>query len=74
MIELFKKAAKITNDNIILAIPLIAFMWIFGAYIGFSGVTADTLGKTALSLVTIWFMFAAFLSGWFYMVKKAVQL
>lgn len=74
MKELFKKAIKITNDNIILAIPLMLFMWIIGAYIGFAGMTADTLGKTVLSLVTIWFLFALTLSGWFYMVKKAVRL
>jgi len=74
MIKLIKNAVKITNDNIILTIPLIIFMWIIGAYLGYSKFTADTLAEIVLAGVTLLFLFGAFLSGWFYMVKKAVQL
>ena len=33
--KLFLDTVKITNDNIILAPPLILFMWILGLYIDF---------------------------------------
>lgn len=74
MLKLFKDSIKITNDNIILATPLIFFMWILSLYVGFSRLTVDSLPLAILSFVTVLFMTGAFFAGWFYMVKKAVQL
>ncbi len=74
MIKTIRDAVKITNDNIILAIPLIIFMWVVGAYLGYSMYTADTLPEVVIAIVTMLFMLGAFLSGWFYMIRKAVKL
>ena len=74
MLKLFKKAIKITNDNIILAIPLILFMWIINFYSLFSKYTVDTLPELILASITILFMVGAFFAGWFYMIKGAIAL
>lgn len=74
MRKLLKDTVKITNDNIILATPLIFFMWILSLYIGFSRMTVNSLALALLSFVTILFMTGAFFAGWFYMVKNAVKL
>lgn len=74
MIKLFREAFKITNDNIILATPLIFFLWIISFYMDFSRGTVDTIPELLLSTITLLFMAAAFFGGWFYMLKKAVIL
>ena len=74
MLKLFRQAVKITNDNIILAIPLILFMWIINFYSLFSKYTVDTAPELILASVTILFMVGAFCAGWFYMIKGAISL
>lgn len=74
MSKLLKDSVKTTNDNIILAIPLVVFMWIVGLYLGYSRLSADSIPEFALAIVTLLFMLGAFLSGWFYMVRAAVQV
>ena len=74
MLNLFKENIKITNDNIILATPLILFMWLSSLYISFSKGAVNSLPLLILTGITTLFMTSAFLAGWFYMVKKAVQL
>lgn len=74
MRELFKSAAKITNLNIILTIPLIIGIMIFDLYSAYSKYTVDTPLKSLIALLTILFMLGVFFSGWFYMIKKAVKL
>src|SRR5574344_454114 len=74
MKEIIKSAFKTTNDNIILTIPLVIFMWIMGAYLAYSQYTANSFWELMLVLVTTLCMLGAFLSGWFYMVKGAVAL
>ena len=74
MLELFKKSIKITNDNIILATPLVLFMWILSLYLGFSKMTVNSTALFLLSGITVLFMLSAFFAAWFYMVKKAVKL
>ena len=71
--KLFKDAIGITNDCIIIAFPLILFMWILSLYVSFSRETVNSLPLVLLSSVTVLVMTAAFLAGWFYMVKKAVN-
>ena len=72
--KLFLDTVKITNDNIILAPPLILFMWILGLYIDFARQTVNSLPLFFLSALTVLVMTAAFFAAWFYMVKKAVKL
>ena len=74
MFKLLKDAIKITNDNIILATPLLLFMLILSLYIGFSRMSVNSLPVLLLSCITVVFMTAAFFAGWFYMVKKAIAL
>ena len=74
MIKLFKDAVKVTNENIILATPLIIFMWLLSLYVGYSRLSVNSLALMALSFITTIFMTAAFFAGWFYMVKKAIKL
>ena len=73
MLKLFRQAFKVTNDGIVLAIPLTLFWWLITLYINYSKTVVDTLPEVALSVVTMIFMTGAFLSGWFYMVKKCVE-
>lgn len=74
MLKLFKDTVKITNDNIILATPLIFFMWLLSLYIAFSRNAVNSVPLLILSFTTVLFMTGAFFAGWFYMVKKAVNL
>ena len=72
--KLFKDTVGITNDNIILAFPLILFMWVLSLYVSFSRQTVNSLPLLILSSITVLVMTGAFFAGWFYMVKKAVKL
>lgn len=74
MFKLFKEAFKTANDCIILAIPLVLFMWILSFYFAFSNAVVDTPAEIGLAFLTVLFMAGAFLSGWFYMVKNAIQI
>lgn len=74
MFKLFKEAFKTTNDCIILAIPLVLFMWILSFYFGFSNTVVNSPAEFILAFITVLFMTGAFLSGWFYMVKNAIGI
>lgn len=74
MIKYFKNAFKITNDNIILATPLILFLFIFSIYLNAAQNAPENLPSFILLATTTLFMLGAFFAGWFYMVKKAVEL
>lgn len=74
MFKLFKDAFKTTNDCIILAIPLVLFMWILSFYFAFSNTVVNDPAELLLAFVTVLFMSGAFLSGWFYMVQKAINV
>jgi len=74
MLKLYKDTIKITNDNIILATPLILFMWLLSLYLSFAKNAITSTPTLILSFITTIFMAAAFFAGWFYMVKKAVKL
>lgn len=74
MIKLFKDTFKTANDCMILTIPLILFMWMISIYLAYSSVTVDVLSEFILAAVTLLFMSGAFLSGWFYMVKRALDV
>lgn len=74
MKELFKDAAKITNYNLILTIPLIIFVKVLDLYSIYSKYTVDSVPKFILASITMLFMFGVFCAAWFYMVERAVEL
>lgn len=74
MIKYFIKAFKITNENIILTTPLVLFLFLFGIYMGIARNIPETVYSIILLLATTLFMFSAFFGGWFFMVKKAIEL
>lgn len=74
MIKYFSKAFKLTNENIILATPLVLFLFLFSIYLSVAQRAPENIVSAILLLVTIVFMVSAFFAGWFYMVKKAVDL
>lgn len=74
MLEYFKKALKITNESFIIVLPLVAFYIILNMYLGYTKYMADTLLEFIIAILTITFMVAVFLAGWFYMIKKSVDL
>ncbi len=74
MLKLFKDSLKKTNDCIILATPLIIFLSILGWYFTYATSSVDNIPKLILAIVTILIMASGFLSAWFYMAKKTLQL
>jgi len=74
MFKYFTKAFKITNDNIILATPLVLFLFLLSIYVGVAQNAPENSASAVLLLCTILFMLSAFFAGWLYMVKKAIDL
>ena len=74
MREIIKKAFKITNNTIILTIPLIIGVKLLDLYSLYTKYTVDSMPKFLLASITMLFMFAVFGAAWFYMVKEAVSL
>ena len=74
MREVFKQACKITNSNIILAVPLIVGIKMLDLYTFFSRAHMDSSGKVILASITVLFMSGVLCALWFYMVKGAVAL
>ena len=73
MFRFFGEALKITNNNIILATPLILFMLLVSLYRFFIAGIANT-PVLILAMVTYFFMWAAFLSGWLFIVRQAILI
>ena len=74
MKNLLKDAFKITNNNIILTIPLILGVKILDLYSLYSKYTVDSAPKFILASLTMLFMFGVLGAAWFYMVRKAIDL
>ena len=74
MSGVFREALKITNNSIILTIPLIIFVKLLDLYSMYSKYHLDTTPKFLIASITILFMFCVFFAGWLYMVKDAVIL
>lgn len=74
MLKLFKNAFKLTNEGIILATPLILFIWLAVIYLGFARRVADTLPEVLSAALTLICMLGAFMAGWFYMVKESINI
>ena len=71
MFNYIKNSYKITNKCIVLATPLILFSLLSSLYILFS--TGGNAISITCALILFVLMLAAFLSGWFYMVKLCVN-
>ena len=71
MFKIIKESFEITNNYIVIATPLILFSLISSLYLIFSGQGAAF--ALIFSVILFFLMLAAFLSGWFYMVSKAVK-
>lgn len=71
MFNYIKNSYKITNKCIVLATPLILFSLLSSLYILFS--TGGNAISITCALILFVLMLAAFLSGWFYMVKLSVN-
>ena len=74
LISYLQKAIKITNDNFVVVLPLVAFYIILHLYMILMGQNADTGIKSIIVLLTVTFMIAVFVAGWLYMIKQAVDL
>lgn len=74
MLKLFKNAFRLTNEGIILATPLILFIWLITIYLTFAKGVVDTLPEAVSAIITLLCMIGAFCAGWFYMVKKSIDL
>lgn len=71
MFKTIRESFNITNGNIVIATPLIFFSLISSLYMIFSAAG----NKTGLifSVILFFMMFGAFLSGWFYMIIRAIK-
>lgn len=74
MLKLFKNAFRLTNEGIILATPLILFIWLITIYLTFAKGVVDTLPEAVSAIITLLCMVGAFCAGWFYMVKESIEL
>lgn len=74
MIKYFSKAFKVTNENIILTTPLVLFLLLVVIYMELAQNAPNSVPSAILFLITILFITSAFPAGWFYMVKKAIEL
>ena len=71
MLNCIQESFKLTNKYIILATPLILFSLLSSLYILFS--MGGNVISLAVACVLFVLMFAAFLSGWFFMIRECVK-
>lgn len=74
MIKYFMKAFRISNESIILATPLVLFLFLLSIYLGIAKNAPVNFPSLILLIITLLLMVSAFFAGWFYMVKRAVDL
>jgi hypothetical protein len=71
MLKIISDSFKITNKFLVLATPLIFFSLLSSLYLIFSG--NNGIISSIITFVLFFLMLSAFLSGWLYMVAKAVK-
>jgi hypothetical protein len=71
MFKTIRESFKITNGNIVLATPLIFFSLISSLYMMFSA-AGNKIGLI-FSVILFFLMLGAFMSGWFYIIIRAVK-
>ncbi len=74
MIKIFKQAAEILKDNVIIIQPLIIFWLIAGLVMDpfVQGQQTLQTNKGLFTLLTVFLLSSAFLAGWYYIIKLAV--
>lgn len=70
---LLKENFKITNDCLILVIPLVIFVTLLQFYIENFQYRLSNYANYFSYYAVLWVILSAFCSGWFYMVKKTMQ-
>lgn len=70
MLKTIKESFHLSNKYIILATPLILFSLLSTLYLAYGN--NSSLQGALFTLLLFFLMLSAFISGWFYMVKKAV--
>ena len=71
MLNCIKDSFRLTNKYIILATPLILFSLLSSLYILFS--IGGNLINLLIAVVLFTLMLAAFLSGWFFMIRECIK-
>ena len=74
MLKLFKNCFNITNGCLIVAVPLIVFLSIFGWYYTFAAAYINDVSKFIFAAITAVVLVCGCMSGWFYMLKKAMYM
>ncbi len=74
MLRLFKNCFNITNGCLIVAVPLIVFLSIFGWYYTFAAAYINDISKFIFAAITAVVLVCGCMSGWFYMLKKAMYM
>jgi len=72
MFEFFKKSFKITNNSVIVALPMILFLLCIQLYFGIARLKFYDISKHIITIITLWILLSGFFAGWFYMVKRAI--
>ena len=70
MFKIIRESFKITNSNIVIATPLILFSLFSSIYVMLS--SNGSFVSLTITAVLFFLMVASFLSGWFFMIKKAI--
>ena len=73
MFKIFKNAFKISYNNLIIATPLLLFLLILNVYLMIAKDAVKALPSAILLFLTLFLMVSAFLAGWLYMIKIAVD-
>lgn len=70
---MFKEALKITNNSIIIALPMILGLKFIELYTLFVNSHADSNAKLSFATITLVLMVGLFAAGWFYVIKKTIE-
>ena len=71
MLKIIRESFKMTNENVVIATPLIFFSIISSLYLIFSS-AGSNIGRL-IAVILFVLMLGAFLAGWFYMIAKVVK-
>ena len=73
MIKTIKTSFNILKNNLIIIQPLLIFMIIFGVLAQPFTFAGGNVLQIAINGILLYFIFTAFVSGWFYMIKLIVR-
>ena len=73
MFKTIKESISITNNYLVIATPLIFFTLISSTYLYFTMEGNSSQIGILFSIILFFSMLCAFLAGWFFMIKRAIQ-